>query len=148
MSMGYSACSTHTISDTDLGAVIKDKALVKDFVKKFNAYDFTDDESGNYDELATTISGEDTGDIDTDREPYKELKQLWEKIIGKFKEQTGIPLYINYHDKEQGDIYDDVEGLYFNFCTRDLFRPTPAFEKFIDKFGDGMVQNSHFVSFG
>jgi aryl-phospho-beta-D-glucosidase BglC (GH1 family) len=148
MSTGYSACSTHTISDTDIGVVIKDEALVKDFIAKFNAYDFTDDETCDYDELATTISGENPGDIDTDRESYKELKQLWEKLSGKFKEQTGIPIYINYHDTEKGDIYDDVEGLYFNFYARDLFRPTDAYQKFMDKFGDDMVQNSHFVIFG
>lgn len=148
MSMGYSACSSHTISDTNLGKVINDEALVKDFIAKFNAYEFTGDETRDYDELATTISGENPCDINTDRASYKELKQLWETISGKFTGKTGIPIYINYHDPEKGDRYDDVKGLYFNFCHCDLFKPNDAYQKLMGEFGGYIVDNSHFVHFG
>ena len=149
MSMGYGANFAETISKDNLIKVVKDKKLVNGFVKKFNRYVFTEHETEDLGELAMTLSGEMMYDIDTDRTCFKSLKAMWDKIAGKFKSETGIALYINYHDaNNDGDCYDDIDGLYFNFSSRDLYRPTKAYKALKAKFGEDIVERQFFVSYG
>lgn len=43
----------------------------------------------------------------------------------EFFEKTGIKVYLGYHDKENhGDIYDEVEGLYFELEFGDVYQMT------------------------
>lgn len=43
----------------------------------------------------------------------------------EFFEKTGIKVYLGYHDKENnGDIYDEVEGLYFELDFGDVYQMT------------------------
>lgn len=41
----------------------------------------------------------------------------------EFFKKTGIEVYLGYHDKENnGDIYDEVEGLYFELKFGDVYQ--------------------------
>lgn len=150
MSMGYGANFAETISIENLTKVVGDKELVDSFVEKFNKYHFTKGEIENYGDLAQTVSGENpSSGIDPDRKAFKDLKALWDKIAEKFKAETGIDLYIDYHDaNDQGDCYDDVDGLYFNISHSALYQPTKAYKTMMKKFGDGIVEREFFVRFG
>jgi hypothetical protein len=149
MSTGYGANYADTISKENLIKVVKNARLVNNFIKKFTNYRFAECETADYDELAMTVSGEDICDIDQDSKRFKELKALWDKIAKKFKDETGIDLYINYHDaNDDGDCYDDVDGLFFNFCHRDLYKPTKAYKAMMAKFGEDIVERKFYVIFG
>ena len=146
MSTGYGANYAETISKENLIKVVKDKRLVNNFIKKFTNYRFAECETADYDELAMTVSGEDIRDIDQDSKRFKELR---DKIAKKFKDETDIDLYINYHDaNDDGDCYDDVDGLFFNFCHRDLYKPTKAYKAMMAKFGEDIVERKFYVIFG
>ena len=148
MATGYGANFAETISKENLIKVVKDKRLVNNFIKKFTNYHFSECETADYDELAITVSGEDIRDIDMDSKPFKELKALWDKIAKKFKEETKIDLYINYHDaNDDGDCYDEVDGLFFNFYTSALYKPTKKYKDMMAKFGD-IVERKFYVIYG
>ena len=150
MSMGYGANFAETVSIENLAKVVGDKELVDSFVEKFDNYHFTKGEIEDYDGLAQTISGENPSpDIDPDRRCFKSLKAIWDKIAKQFKAETGIDLYIGYHDAgDEGDCYDEVDGLYFNVSHSALYQPTEAYKAMMKKFGDGIVEREFFVRFG
>lgn len=148
MATGYGANFAETISKENLIKVVKDKRLVNNFIKKFTNYHFSECETADYDELAMTVSGEDIRDIDMDGKPFKELKALWDKIAKKFKEETKIDLYINYHDaNDDGDCHDEVDGLFFNFFPSALYKPTKKYKDLMAKFGD-IVERKFYVIYG
>lgn len=145
MSMGYGANFADVIKPEALGVVVGDKKLVDGFVKKFNGYELGDCESSE--ELAETLNGDDPMDIDTDRAAYKNLKKKWEKISSKFKEVTGLELFVEYHDSEnEGSCYDDVDGVYF--CVGGLWQPTKKYREFKKKFGNEAITRAFYVTFG
>ena len=149
MSMGYGANFAETISKENLIKVVKDKGLVNNFIEKFTNYRFAEGETADYDELAMTVSGEDIRDIDLESKRFKELKALWDKIAQKFKDETDIDLYIGFHDAgDEGDCYDEVDGLFFNFYHRDLYEPTKAYKDMMAKFGEDIVERKFYVNFG
>lgn len=149
MSTGFGANFAETISKENLIKVVKDKRLVNNFIKKFLNYRFSACETADYDELAMTVSGEDIRDIDMDGKQFRALKALWDKIAKKFKEETKIDLYINYHDaNDDGDCYDEVNGLFFNFYHRDLYQPTKKYKDMMAKFGEDMVERKFYVIYG
>ena len=150
MSMGYGANFAETVSIENLAKVVGDKELVDSFAEKFNNYHFTKGEIEDYDGLAQTISEENPSpDINADRKAFKSLKALWDKIAGKFKAEAGIDLYIDYHSADDdGDCYDEVNGLYFRVSHRDLYQPTEAYKAMMKKFGEDIVERKFYVNFG
>ena len=63
------------------------------------------------------------GDIKTLDESLMKYADYIEKFKLEFFEKTGIEVYLDYHDKENnGDIYDEVEGLYFELNFRDVYQ--------------------------
>ena len=149
MSMGYGANFAETISKENLIKVVKDKRLVNNFIEKFTNYRFAECETADYDELAMTVSGEDIRDMEPKSKRFKELKALWDKIAQKFKDETDIDLYIGFHDAgDEGDCYDEVDGLYFNVSHRALYEPTKAYKDMMAKFGEDIVERKFYVNFG
>ena len=145
MSMGYGANFADVIKPEALGVVVGDKKLVAGFVKKFNGYELGEYESS--DELVQTLNGDAPMDLDTDRAAFKKLEADWKKISSKFKEVTGLDIYVEYHDSEnEGSRYDDVDGMYFS--VGGLWQPTKKFREFKKKFGDDAITRSFYVTFG
>lgn len=145
MSMGYGANYADVIKPETLGSVICDKKLVNGFVKKFNGYELGEYES-TY-ELVEALNGDASMYLDTDRAAFKKLEADWKKISSKFKEVTGLEIFVEYHDSEnEGSCYDDVDGMYF--CVGGLWQPTKKFREFKKKFGDEAITRAFYVTFG
>lgn len=78
-----------------------------------------------------------------------QLKKLWTAIKKRVKKETGLKLYINYHDSaNSGSCYDDVDGVFFDFAHGELYKPSAKFQKLRKKFGDNVVERQFFVEFG
>lgn len=148
MSTGYGANSAHTIDKENIIKVVGNKELVDTFVEKFNSYPFDETEVHDLDVLAQTLSGENPGDINTDRPEYKELFDLWDEISGKFTNSTNISIWPEYHNvEESGDCHDMVDGLYFSVSFGDIYEPTKEYKDLQSKFGD-IVDEVFFVRYG
>ena len=54
-----------------------------------------------------------------------------------------------FHDAgDEGDCYDEVDGLYFNVSHRALYEPTKAYKDMMAKFGEDIVERKFYVNFG
>ena len=102
-----------------------------------------------YDELIKAIEAEDDmtiGDFAQEAR-YEEyftetLENLYNKLVKKFNKETGLELYIGYHDAEaEGSRYDDIDGVYW--CVGGVYQLTPAGKKY-EKF----IETKNFVNFG
>lgn len=61
--------------------------------------------------------------IETLDESLMRYSDYIEEFKLEFFEKTGIKVYLGYHDKENyGDIYDEVEGLYFELSFEDVYQ--------------------------
>lgn len=81
----------------------------------------------------------------TDSPELVELDQLWDDISDTVKQKTGLDIYVNFHDAD--DCYDEVEGLFFEFDTCQLYQPTEAFKKLQKKYGKEVVTRSFYTVF-
>lgn len=62
------------------------------------------------------------------------LLNQYEAFIKEFKLTTGIEIFLNYHDKDiQGDIYDQVNGYFFELERLDVYQRTESAENLLEK---------------
>ena len=150
MSMGYSACFSEHIEDDKLKKVLGTDAEkldeLKTLIDKLSESESTDSVVRWLDEEDSSyLSDEEL--VETD--DFTRLKTLWTEIMAKVKEETGLHLYINYHDSENnGSSYDDVDGVFFDFHHDALYQPTKAFQDMRKKFGDDIVTRHFYTEFG
>ena len=149
MSMGYSACFSEHIENDDLKKILgTDAEKLDQLLEAIDAV--SDDES--HDNVVRWLDDDDIGFLaDRDSptsEPFIRIKQLWTGIKDKVKAETGLRLYINYHDSENGSNYDDVSGVFFDFSHAELYQPTPAYVELKRKFGDNVVTRHFYTEFG
>jgi len=144
MSMGYSACFSEVIDNDTLIKVVGDKALVDDFVQQYDNYDF-----GNLSRFELNESLNTYHNKKRDESKYAEIYKAWHKLYTAFKEATGLTLLVDYHDKEDdGDRYDEVNGMFFCLCVSELYQPTEKYKKLMEKFGEDVIDRKFYVSFG
>jgi hypothetical protein len=144
MSMGYSACFSEVIDNDTLIKVVGDKALVDDFVQQYDNYDF-----GNLSRFELNESLNTYHNKKRDESKYAEIYKAWHKLYTAFKEATGLTLLVDYHDKEDdGDRYDEVNGMFFCLCVSELYQPTEKYQKLMEKFGEDVIDRKFYVSFG
>ena len=144
MSMGYSACFSEVIDNETLAKIVGDKALVDDFVKQYNEYDFEDLSHFDLNESINCYHNKKR-----DESKYAEIYKVWHKLYTAFKEATGIELLVDYHNKnDEGDRYDEVDGMFFCVCVSELYQPTENYKKLMEKFGKDVVDRKFYVSFG
>lgn len=151
MSMGYSACFSEHIENDDLKTILgtTDAEKLDQLLEAIDAV--SDDEC--HDNVVSWLDNDDIGFLD-DRdsptsEPFIRIKQLWTDIKDKVKAETGLRLYINYHNRDDnGSNYDDVDGVFFDFGHNELYQPTPAYVELKRKFGDNIVTRHFYTEFG
>lgn len=151
MSMGYSACFSEHIENDDLKKILGKTAgrKVNQLIKAIDKV--SDDEC--HDNVVRWLDEDDTGNL-SDRDaattkPFIRIHKLWTAIKDKVKAETGLRLYINYHNRaDNGSSYDELDGVFFDFNHRDLYQPTQAFVELKKKFGDGIVARHFFTEFG
>lgn len=151
MSMGYSACFSEHIENDDLKKILgkTDGRKVNQLIKAIDKV--SDDEC--HDNVVRWLDEDDTGNL-SDRDaattkPFIRIHKLWTDIKDKVKAETGLRLYINYHDSSNnGSCYDDVDGVFFDFAHGELYKPSEKFRKLRKKFGKDVVERQFFVEFG
>lgn len=146
MSMGYSACFTEHVSDDNLKKILGDEADKLDQLKKL----IDDCNNECADDLVRYLDDGDIGGLnDAEADGIKQLTKLWAAIQKRVKKETGLKLYINYHDSDNtGSCYDDVDGVFFDFANGELYKPSVKFQKLRKKFGEDVVERQFFVEFG
>lgn len=150
MSMGYGANYADVVADQTVQKIVG-KKLLDDFMEKYEAvldsdeltlFDITDT-------LNDTAVREPDKVFNDDSPTMAALRKAWHAVHDKFKEQTDVDLLVGFHSKEdEGDRYDEVDGLYFCIYPEDLYQPTPAYLKMMERFGEDVVERKFYVSFG
>ena len=58
----------------------------------------------------------------------------WDAFHEEFKKETGVSIYLNYHDSDDyGSNYDDINGLHFTLEFSDLYEETEVNKKLSEK---------------
>lgn len=144
MSMGYCANYADVIKTETLATIVGDKALVDDFVQKYDKYE-PDNDGMDYLDLNDTLNDGKIGKDDS--EALAALYKAWKALYTAFKKATGLDLFVDYHSREdEGDRYDEVDGMFISVCG--LYQPTAKYKKLKAKFGDDVVERKFYVSFG
>lgn len=135
MSMGHSAAFAVVIEEEYLEklkleelslfyqAVEDAGATVENFaaVVRFEYYDIDDIEAMYY---------EDDPTPDEVLERTGPIIDAYEKLREAFKARTGLALFLNHHNSEdEGDIYDDVNGCFWELSFSDVYMLTPEAKK-------------------
>jgi hypothetical protein len=125
MSMGYAA---------NFAEVIEQEFVKKQCPEQFEKFNSALDE--NQDETLESFAqnAEDLDEKSKEGKTYIELCEAFEK-------KTGLSLYISYHDPDNGDTYDDVNGVMW--CVDGVYELTPAGKKH-----QKQIQRVSWVSFG
>jgi hypothetical protein len=123
MGMGYGANFAEVIADGDLEDIVGGDLLAKfNFAleaAKVSYAEFADEGAGSVDVTAA-----------------------YEAIREKFGKETGLGLFIGYHDSvAYGSRYDEVDGYYW--AVTGMYELSPEGQKMID-----VVQRRFFVTFG
>ena len=144
MSMGSSAAFAEVVEPETIKKILgKRKAAKLDrFIELFNSL-----QEGASSLIDFIQEGDQNAVSDPDSPELVELSQLWDDISGTVKQKTGLDIYVNYHDPDDGDCYDEVEGLFFDFSNSQLYQPTEAFKKLQQKYGKEVVTRSFYTIF-
>ena len=142
MSMGYDACFADVIEEKTVAKIINNSDLVDKFINEFT--NITNDDKEEYGPLELTVLLNDNDDSLSGTEILK----LWQEICLEFHAATKLHLLVSYHDAEEdGDKYDEVDGLYFHIATQELYEPSPAYKALTEKFGN-VIQRSFYTYYG
>lgn len=127
MGMGYAACFADTVEQDFIKATCPQE--FENFIQALENKDI------DLDEFARTWR--DYSSKEEKSESYKAYQTLCEA----FRQKTGLELYIDYHDPDNGDRYDDVNGILW--CVDGVYQHTKAGRKY-----QKQIQRKLWVSFG
>ena len=151
MSMGHSAVFSVIIEEEDLEKLkleelslfyqaVEDAGTTVEavaIVVRFNDYDNDDIEAMYY---------EDDPTQDEVLERTRPIINAYEKLREAFKARTGLELFLNHHNSDdEGDIYDDVSGCFWELSFSDVYMLTPEAEKLQETIPFDI---QHYVVFG
>jgi len=69
------------------------------------------------------------------------IRKSYSALVKAFEKKTKLELYLAYHDCDDGDIYDDIDGRYWG--VDGMYQLTPAGKK-MNKY----IKRQTFVNFG
>ena len=144
--MGSSAAFAEVVEPETIKKIIgtRKAAKVDRFIELFKKLEEDEGASCLIDFIQ---EGEQNAVSDPEDPELVELDQIWDDISDTVKQKTGLDIYVNFHDMNDGDCYDEVEGLFFDFCTSQLYQPTEAFKKLQKKYGKEVVTRSFYTIF-
>lgn len=148
MSMGNSACFAEVIEPNNIRRILgkEDGRKLTSFIRLFNKLE-PDEGASCIIEFLT--DGNDNAVSEPDGKDFVKLRSLWTDITGKVKDKTGLDLNVDYHDSDsEGDTYDEVGGLYFEFFHAQLYQPTPKFKALQKLYGEDIVKRCFYTVFG
>ena len=146
MPMGSSACFDEVIEDKFIKKILgKDKAKKLNQFKKL--FEKLEEDEGASSLIEYLTDGNPNAVSDDEDKNIQKLDSLWTEIKDTVKANTSIDLEVCYHDSDDGDCYDEVEGLYFAFSHNQLYKPTPALKRLKERFGDEVVERKFYTVF-
>lgn len=148
MSMGNSACFAEVIEPKNIRRILgkEDGRKLTSFIRLFNKWEEAEGASCLIEFLT---DGNDNAVSDPDGKDLGKLRSLWTEITGKVKDKTGLDLDVGFHDSDsEGDSYDEVDGLYFEFSHAQLYQPTPKFKALKKLYGNDVVNRCFYTVFG
>lgn len=147
MSMGTSACFAEVISEDNIKKILGKKSRkLTSFINLFNKLE---EDEGASSLIEYLEDGNLNAISDPDDKDIKRLNTLWTEIRDTVMLNTSMELVVSYHDKDsEGDGYDEVEGLYFEFPHGDLYQPTPEYTRLKERFGDEVVKRCFYTVWG
>ena len=149
MSMGNSACFSEVIEPKKIRRILgnlEDGRKLTSFIRLFNKLE---EDEGASCLIEFLTDGNDNAVSDPDSKDLVKLRSLWEEITGKVKDKTGLDLNVDFHDSDgEGDNYDEVDGLYFEFFHSQLYQPTPELKSLQKLYGDDVVNRCFYTVFG
>ncbi len=72
------------------------------------------------------------------------IEKAFDQLIKAFNDKTGLKLSLLYHDPENGDLYDELQGHYWD--VDNVYQLTPQAQKFIETYGP--IEHQNFVEYG
>lgn len=145
MGMGYCASYADTISEEDIKKIC---GVVAE--KFFNKFNYNEGEKvGRNEDLYAVFAKEACYDCEDLREycveeEVDEIRKTYNELQKNFNEKTGLDLLINYHYFEEGDRYDEVDGVFWD--VNNAYQLTPEAKKLIDS---GIkIDRKFYVTFG
>lgn len=149
MSMGNSACFAEVIEPKTIRRILgnlSDGRKLTSFIRLFKKLE---EDEGASCIIEFLTDGNDNAVSDPDGKDLAKLRSLWTEIADKVKEKTGLDLNVDFHDSDsEGDNYDEVDGLYFEFYHAQLYKPTPKFEALKKLYGEDVVKRCFYTVFG
>lgn len=136
MGMGYSANAADVISFDFLTKSFKEAKDLSKLLKK---------EKITLDTVASRLFQERMGDgtEDPDVNISPSIRSKCDALCKAFaKRYKGLTIYLEYHDIEQGDRYDEIDGAYWQ--VDGLYALTPGAKRL----GQKNFQRSFFCTFG
>lgn len=130
MGMGYGANMATTVSEL---------FVAKMCPKEYRDFRSAIETEGDFDTFAQQNAREEIEEYPESKLALTELQQAFYKATTT--EGRGLTLDVEYHDHEEGDRYDDVDGAYW--CVGNVEERTPAGQRFADH-----IRTSFFVTFG
>ena len=146
MGMGYAGAFAVVLEEEDLLRIIpKELEAFNKAKADFDAFE----NSPGFAAFATAKDHNDNvQDVPESQPELVKLDKAFTKLLAAFKKQTGIKLWLGYHDQEEeGDRYDDISGAYWSLDFADSFPPSKAL-KTLKKKCKKYVGIQHFVTFG
>lgn len=142
MSMGYCANFAEVIEEKALAAIVGNDANGVSLVKQLHT--LIDDTFSCEADAVDCITYECD---DYDEAETQKFIDLLNEIQEKFKQETGLRLELCYHDADNdGDCYDEVEGLYWEVFG--CYVKSPELAALEQKYGDWIIGRKFFVIYG
>lgn len=144
MSMGNIVTTHEVISDEVVAKVIGNLGAehinaINDFLKMDSVE--AAGESFVNDELDWSDYGNGEGEYDADSDYSDEVKAAFQNLLKqkaeiqrRFKEATGMKIYLVYNEPE--DHYDGIDGYAWALTFTSLYQHTPNYDKFIQQYGE------------
>lgn len=117
MSFGHAACHAYCVEQSFV-----EKHCSKEWE---NFISVLDKEDMCIEFFVIEHKGEDISSLEDSKD---KLVKVFVKLVKAFKKNTGLDLYLDYHDEDERDRDDDVTGLLF--CIDNAVQLTPEAEKF------------------
>ena len=137
MSMGHSAVFSVVIEEEDL------EKLKLEELSLF--YQAVEDAGTTVENVATVVRFKEYDIDDLYIDAPRPVADAYEKLRKAFKARTGLTLFLNHHDSDEGDIYDDVSGCFWELSFSDVYMLTPEAEKLQETIPFDI---QHYVVFG
>ena len=134
MSMGHSAAYDDVIEAATIEKFCKKEfKTFQECIKRLDV---------DMEEFARDVSyGDLKGESGGEPLYKKELVKAYESLCEAFAKRTGLTISIAYHSSDDGDVYDEVNGIYWGiYGMYQLTKAGKKMEKYVDR--------KFFVNFG